>query len=776
MSQLFFPPRLAVLLLALAAIAPARADDAAFQLITGKGGELDLGKAVPGVLTLTGEDTFALLRDSNQKIVAAASDGKNGGRAIAFSHGGFLKGGDLPSQPAAATLVQNSIRWAGRSSSPRVGLSPDLGELESVLAEAGFTVRTIAPEEVENGGVDVYCIVAQTNLSERGSVRLYEFQKAGGGIVAAATPWAFAKKYPEFRDFPGNIVLFDAGIRFEANGYANTRVPLFVGRPGDGSSPAPASTPPPPGAPMKPLGAPGEKESSGAYEAALRLAEEAKSLSAGERGELIAALKTGIDLRGNALTTFLEGLRQLNEAIGPIVPNKETPVVPGRDPLVDAVISLENEFNQTLPAGLMYPIPAAADYPGAVPGDAERVTRELTINGTWKGWLSGRGAGGWAAKEMRPTGLYAAPGEVITVTAPGKIVGEGFEVLIGAYGGGLDNRDQWHRYPRLQRRVEIDERTTSISNALGGLITIRVPKDAEEGDLEFTIEGGVEAPLYVHGETDLGDWKSEIRNRPAPWAELASERIIIAIPSDYIRRLNDPDKVMEVWNGIIDTSAVLVQVDRDDYRAERIVFDRQTSAGSMHSSYPVAAHLDRNAEQAVDARSLKEEGNWGFFHEYGHNHQHDLWALPGTGETTCNLWSVYVFEEYIGKDRDNTHNAIRPLDRKQRMNAYFQNGRKFEAEWSMWVALEPYLQVQEEFGWEPFQKVFDEYNRMDREKGPKTQQEKNDQWVIHLSKACNANLAPFWAAWNLPLSESVFTELDDLPPWEDHPVKRFVEN
>ncbi len=736
-----------------------RADETAYGLITSGGGELTLGKAVPGVLSLPGEDAFALLRDANQRIVAAASDA-GGGRAVAFSHGGFLKSGDLPGQPAGASLIQNSIRWAGRSSKPKVGVAPDLGELAAALTRAGFTVETIVPADVKNGLVDVYCVMAQKNLTEGDAVRLHEFQKAGGGIVLAATAWAFAKDYPDFRDFPANLILHQTGIRYEPDQYANNKTPLLVGR----SVPADPA--------MKPAG-----ESVGpvkATDAARLLAEEGGALSVPERASLLATLKTGIDLRGDALTEFLTALRALNEAVGPIIPSKEKPVVPGRDPLVDAIIALEDEFNQTLPAGRMYPLPAAADYPGAVPADAERVTRELTLSGDWKGWLSGRGSGGWSAKEMRPTGLYAAPGELITVTAPGKITGRGFEVVIGAYGGGLENRDQWHRYPRLQRKAAIDERTTTLSNSLGGLITIRVPKDAKEGDLNFTIAGAVEAPLYVHGKTDPGEWNDEIRKRPAPWAELASERIIIAIPSDYIRRLNDPDNVMEVWNGIIDTAAELVRVDRDDYRAERIVFDRQTAAGSMHSSYPVAAHLDDNAAQAIDARRLKEEGNWGFFHEYGHNHQHDLWGLPGTGETTCNLWSVYLFEEYIGKDRDNTHNAIRPLDRKQRMNAYFQNGRNFESEWSMWVALEPYLQVQEAFGWEPYQKVFDEYNRLPREDWPQTQQEKNDQWVIRLSKACGKNLAPFWAAWNLPLSESVFTETADLPAWTEHPVAKWA--
>ena len=147
--------------------------------------------------------------------------------------------------------------------------------------------------------------------------------------------------------------------------------------------------------------------------------------------------------------------------------------------------------------------------------------------------------------------------------------------------------------------------------------------------------------------------------------------------------------------------------------------------------------------------------------------------MPGTGETTCNLWSVYLYEEYIGRNRDETHRAIRPLDRKQRVNAYFEGGAKFDPEWSVWTALETYLMVQEKFGWEPFQAVFEEYNQLDPDERPKGQQEINDQWVIRLSKACGMNLQPFWATWNLPMTELVEKELKELPVWEDHPVERW---
>jgi len=726
-------------------------NDAVLALLTEGGGSIQTRDNVPGLIALTSERAFAVLKDAKGNAIAAAGetlDGK-GGRVIVFSHDGFLKNQSLLEQSALVALLTNSVKWCGRSSKPEVTLHPALSGLAERLESVGIKTKMALPGDVKSSRPpSVYVTVAQKGFDDADVDHLLPLAAKGMGLVLAATPWPFADAYPNFADFPANRLAAPVGISLHSGGTADRTEEIAVTF----------------------------TSSQIALDALAALSPGGAKLTPSERESRIKDLKGGTSLRGTALDSFLTGLKALHDMVGPITPTMEKPLIPGTDPLIDAIVEIEDVLNQTLPAGHMYAIPAADDYPGAVPKEAHRIEKKVTIDGTWRGWLSGRGAGGWGAKEMRPTGLYAAPGEIITVTAPSEFQGTGFEIVIGAYNGNLSDRDKWNRYPRLQRATEIAGPITTISNALGGLITIRVPKGAAFSSLDFTVSGGVEAPLYLAGKTDLREWKERIRKAPAPWAEIGSDRIILAIPSSFIRDLDDPDKVMQVWGEIIDKAAVLCGgVDRGIYRAERIVFERQPSAGYMHSGYPVAAPQDKSANQAVDSRSLRTEGNWGFFHEYGHNHQHDLWALPGTGETTCNLWSVYLFEEYVGKKREEGHNSIRPLDRKQRMNAYFQGGRRFESEWSMWLALESYLQVQEKFGWEPFQKVFAEYNALPESEWPKTQQEKNDQWVIRLSRACGKNLAPFWSAWNLPLSPTVASELDSLPVWEDHPVATLVK-
>lgn len=706
------------------------ANDDALVKINAGGGEIVMGGLVPGVIEIEAP-AFSILEDAKAQVVAAGSQvGK--GKVIAFSHGGFLIGKDFAAQESYLEFLKNAIGWATNNAQKlTIGVSPRCKGVIPALEKLGLQAA-ILPAEKIGKNVDLYFAKGESrrDLTEEGIGEIKKHLQNGGAVFVAATPWPFGKKFPDFSDFPPNQIAAGFGIHLKPDGYATNKRPLLVMDPADDS--------------------------------AIRAVE---ALKINVTPEFIADLRKGVFLKKENQAKFLRALKSLNETVGPIIPSKKSPITPGENLLFDAIIETETALNLRLPAGKMYAIPASADYPGVIAEGAKPVEKILKLDAKYLGWANGRNAGGWAAGELRPTGIYAAPGEIITVSVLEEIAGQGFDVVIGTYNGGLNNRKNMQRYPKLQRSFPIKTTNTEASSGLGGLVTIRVPRGADFPTQPVKITGGYAAPLYVHGETDLAEWKATIRNHPAPWAELASNRMIISVPSDHIRDLDDPDKVMEAWIAYIETAAELAVLDRTKFRAERLIFDRQTAAGSMHSGYPVAAHLGGASKKAVDSKALMEEGDWGFFHEYGHNHQHNLWALPGTGETTCNLWSVYIFEELIGKNRNNTHGAIKPLTRKTRVNKYFADGANFKESWSMWNALDTFLMVQEEFGWDPFKKVFAEYNVLPEAEWPKSQQEKNDQFIIRLSKACGKNLAPFWRKWNLPLTKKVDQELAELEVW-----------
>lgn len=728
--------RVPAVVLVFAFPSPARAVDSApeaaeVDLVLRDVPGFSLEGLVPGTLRLDRTRARSILSDDERQIFGALGL-SSGGRVVAFAHDAFLSGPKWNDSPALRRMAFNAIRWLGRAEAPAVGIDPALAALEPLLQSSGFEVKRFAPKDLDRQ-VDVYCFAGQQRIDPPGPDRLRRFLLKGGGVFTVATPWAFADSFPDFRQLPANEIAMLAGIEFQPEGTVRLKGQVVTRRPGVAEVAAAA----------RKLSAPGAEP----------------------RADLIRSLKGALWLDAADQGEILPVIAELDRALGGVIPSAARPLVPGADPLRTAVVEIRSGLNRSLPAELVPALPAADDFPGPVPVRAPRVKRQVELDGTWRGWLPGRRAGGWAAGELRGTGLYAAPGEVIRVEVPPALAGTGLEVVIGSYGGGLENRAEWRRYPRTQRSFPIAEPVTLAANGLGGLITIRVPKGAGWGRQPIVVGGGVEAPWFVAGRTDPEEWRQTLRELPAPWAELAGERIVLTVPSEAIRRLDDPGALMRTWDEMLEKAAVLASVDRSGYRAERLVFDRQTSAGSLHSGYPVAAHLGVDLAKALDARKLKEEGSWGFFHEFGHNHQHDLWALPGTGETTCNLWSVYLFEEWTGKSRDGAHPDVHPLRRQQLRRAYFDGGRDFASGWNVFTALDCYLLIQEKFGWEPFRAVFAEYNRLPEAGWPRTQQEKNDQWVLRLSKACGANLAPYYEAWNLPLSASVKAGLAGLPEW-----------
>lgn len=97
---------------------------------------------------------------------------------------------------------------------------------------------------------------------------------------------------------------------------------------------------------------------------------------------------------------------------------------------------------------------------------------------------------------------------------------------------------------------------------------------------------------------------------------------------------------------------------------------------------------------------------------------------------------------------------------------YIARGSRFE-EWKSdpFLALTMYIQVIEEFGWEPVKQVIAEYRQLSPEERPRTDAQKRDQWMIRLSRAVGKNLAPFFDLWGVPVSQEAHEAVKHLPAW-----------
>ena len=714
---------------------PAFADPADLDILLQDVQELQAPGAIPGPVVAFGEQSFAIVPGKYQSarapMIAGTRFGE--GRAIIVGHGGLVDGVDKA--PDNAAMVRNEIRWlSGGKHGARVGLHGSQ-KIAPVLEADGFQVRELGDRDVVGalGELDVLVTSghAWTKASDGPTIAAMQgFVKRGGGLLVSACAWGWQQLNPGhdiLTEFAGNRIALPLGLAFTDQMVRNTgKQGWVVDRQNLDRLQAPQA--------LAMLDTKPDKAAMAEIGGTLTLA--ARSLPEDE-------------------PTLMAQLVKLADSVGEAaVPGPKHPI-PESDGMARLAITIETQRLQRMPAEQVQAHPSASFYPGAVPADAPRVTRDVSVDLSVPAWHS--------------TGLYAAPGEVITITVPDTAAKNKVAVRIGCHTDQLWHLDKWKRMPQISFETALTTGENKVANAFGGLVYLTVP-NGKSGTFNASIAGAVPAPLFVLGQTDPQAWRDTIRKLPGPWAELACDKVIIAVPSANIRDLDDPVALMEFWTKVLDADADLAQIPHERKRPERYVPDEQISAGYMHSGYPIMTWMDA-APRFVNLEQLMAKGDWGMFHEMGHNHQQGTWTFGGTTEVTCNLFSVYVLEKVCGLTGPE---AKRVYDDKvtKRMTDYFAAGSPFD-KWKgdPFLALRMYMDLRMEFGWEPFQAVFKQYREAPKDQLPKNDDEKRDQWMVRMSRQVGRNLGPYFQQWGVPTSDAARKSIEGLPGWmpEDYP-------
>lgn len=693
----------------------------------------------PGAVCAFGPEAFAVVGGKEGKTsllpVVAATRWEEG-RVVAFGHNGYL---GASNDADTGRLLANSVRWvSGDRPKPKVAVYRQ-DTLLAYLKANGFDAEAVSGNGWSGklGGFNALAIDAHA-FKESDVPAVSKWLRDGGGLVIAATGWGWLSGHGGktlATDFPANQLLAPTGLIF-ADGTPDKTAPNGYTAGGD----------------LTLLSA------SAALDAILAHTESKAPLPPAQLTQAATTLSQAmrsLPPDDKVFRTRIATLRKLTGANE--FPRPDKPL-PSSDALARLLFTENIELLKRAQPEQLRAHPAADAFPGAVPKDAPRLkSRVLKIDTAVPQWHS--------------TGLYAAPGELIQVTVPASAVDKGLGVRIGCHTDGLWHLDKWQRAPEISRRESIKSAQTGAANAFGGLIYLDVPRDCPLGTIDVTISGAIEAPHYIHGTTSVAEWKTKLRNCPAPWAELETKKIILSVPSDKIRQLDDPDALMNLWDQILDAEADLAAIPRDRTRPERIVPDTQISAGYMHSGYPIMTFLDDSVEHSLSTARMKQ-GSWGHFHELGHNHQQGDWTFSGTGEVTCNLFSLYVSETVCGLPPGTGHGAMKPDAVAKRFRKHLETRTSFER-WKddPFLALTTYNQLRQGFGWEPYKKVFAEYRELPKSERPRNDDEKRDQWMVRFSRTIGKNLGPFFEAWGVPTSESVRASIKDLPAWmpEDWP-------
>ncbi|MGV3661663.1 MAG: M60 family metallopeptidase [Prosthecobacter sp.] len=686
----------------------------------------------PGPVGIWGTMAFPILSAPDKdgvEIAVAAAAGYAKGRVILFGHNSYLNGGAGGDH---AKLIENCVQWAANKAKPRVGLK-GVNAVE-FFKKQGLNAETFDKVEKKNlGDYDVVIINIQGVTSVEEGAALAEFIKGGGGFIGGMTGWAYGQTSGG-KDLavshgvnqalmPAGVAITDMSAFDQLRGF-DARVEL-----------------------------PAMMNAAEAIAAIKKQREGGPALDAAQMKQGMNAIQIAMAAqppdRGNLKNAVTAALG--NAGSDAAVPTKKAPLTDTQHAAQRLRLGMETRVLRLASADGIKAHAAHEAFPGKAPTEAPRITGEVKVNPAIPGWTS--------------TGLYAAAGEVITVTLPEKLADKGYAVRIGCHSDTLYHLDKWERAPDITRSDTLATATTKTASAFGGLIYIEVPGRAKD-DEPFTVavQNAIPAPLFVLGQDDDAKWNNELKKRPAPWAELACDKMIISCPTEVARAINNPTQLMEFWKKVVEAQDDVSNQAADRKRPERIVADVQISAGYMHSGYPIMIPTSA-APEMTTLNKLKFPG-WGFYHEIGHNHQRDTFTFDGTGEVTNNVIGMYCYEAVLGKDWLIGHGGISEQARKE----HVQKIKKAANKWQTWksdpfLALTTYIQLIQAFGWESWNKYLHSFADPSFGPAPKGDDESRDQFLVRYSKITGKNLGPFFDAWGIPVSSAAKAEVGKLDAW-----------
>ena len=674
---------------------------------------IDSGGA-PGVVLCTGSNAFPLVGaacgQAVQPVAAASRYGQ--GRVVAVGHPSFYTEGVAKAD--TAVFIRNAVRWLGAGQTD-VAVYRDKAVACALAGIEGVSAREIPSLDALTAR-DVLAVYPDRLKAEEVE-RVRAFVTGGGGLLAAGIGWGWqqvsgGKSLATENLF--NRLLGPAGLLINADLAART--------------------------------APEGYRIDHAIPAAVNAVEAVRLAVAGgvaDRAVLrqinhtLCAARAVLPPQPCALSDALKTLADSPEAAK--LPAPDAPLKAGDIAARLALIEHQQAW-LAKPLGPWPAHPAAAVYPGLPPHDAPRGKRVVAVNLDVPRW--------------RSTGLYAAAGEAVTVDLPAGAEALGLKLRIGTTTCDNTRHDEWRRAPKVDVTVPLNASRVSVASPFGGLVYVVVPDKvaAAERIVRMTLQNVCQAVWFKKGRDTTAAWRASIRALPSPWAEIESDKVILTVPADTVRALDDPLALLDFWERIADQDARLTGLPAERRSPERFCADVQLCAGWMHAGYPIMIPTV-TAPALVNLAALREKGDWGFFHELGHNHQNGDWTFQGTGEVTVNFFTLYNLEHACGIPPRKTRMGEPGIQKAVRK--WVAEGKSHEA-WCRdpFLALEVFVRLQQAYGWQAFERLFAEYRTLDPAQRPKHDADKRDQWAVRLSRITGHNIASVFDAWRIPVTET----------------------
>ena len=668
---------------------------------------------IPGVLVCEGGKSFPLVmgKISKAEMPVAVAAQYEKGHVVALGHPDFYSEGALK-KADTTTFMRNAFLWT-MDGKTTVLVFKNSGVLPALQKLLGVNVQVMELKDWSQLSANTGTLVGYAeDIPETEIEHVRAYLKQGGGFMTSAIGWGWmmVSKKSVKGESRFNRLLNPAGLyvadglleRTSDNGFAVKPIPL--------------------GATV--------------FEALdIVASEKPTKASLAQASATLCTIKTLLDendtsIIGKRMTTFMQ-----SECANK-VPTSKDPVRAEDIAARLKLIAFQSAW-QSKPIYNWAASPAATSYPGTVDKNASRAAKTMTIHLDIPKWHS--------------TGLFASAGEPLTVILPAGVEHMKLRLRIGATTCDNTRHGQWLRAPKVDVEIPLSAPTTTFSSPFGGLVYVVVPDvvQGEERTVNVTIRGACKAAWFKVGRDSRTDWEN-IKTVPAPYGEIESNKVILTVPREQLLSLTDPVSLMKFWDDVADLDAKLTALPATRRYVERLVSDDQLCAGWMHAGYPIMIP-NVTAKEIVNLDLLKTKGDWGFFHEIGHNHQNHDWTFDGTGEVTVNLFTLYCMEKMCG---------LKPRQTRMKNEAtrayteWIKNGKPYDT-WKRdpFLALEMFVRIQQAYGWEAFEKLFADYRNLPEGERPKNDLQKRDQWCTRLSKVTGENIAAIFESWNIPMSD-----------------------
>lgn len=406
-------------------------------------------------------------------------------------------------------------------------------------------------------------------------------------------------------------------------------------------------------------------------------------------------------------------------------------------------------------------------YANRLPDSAPAVNKYLNIDLTQPGYVT--------------TGLYLAPGEILTIKIKGltdaQVKNLGITLSLGESDNSspnVSNSSQWKRsakrMPSINSRVAITSNNFKWGTPFGGIVNIVVGKQPGAKDnknVGLELDGAVEAISYVHGSTTEKEWKRLLKEAKAPIFDISTDHMkfigpVSALAKGYknITDLPYPYKSMDLFDKMALDALYTVNWNADWKQPYRITFSNYVPAGEA-VSFVGASFIDAPwywANGLLNYDSLINNGSWGIMHENNHQNQRGPgWGFisGGTGgEVTNNVLTVasYIKFTNVFSNRDGKQTAT---DHTSKVNGYNSLNRVASTASSSTGQErggidQDYSMIMEEFGTQAFQNAVRSYYNSSVKnywgnsiKIPSGISDKNTNFTFRVSEATGYNWANY---------------------------------